>query len=117
MRRNVCLDAIDCLFQILCRRGFDEVRESSMRQTMLTFLLHGQHLHRYMASQRIQFQAVEYRPAEHIWKKDIQRNGGRPVLPDHVQSHLSTICNDALEAFIMREPEQYPPTVRIVVDD
>ena len=88
VRRDVGLDAIERLLEILGRARLDQIRERAVRQAVLPLLLDRQHLHRNVPRRRIELQVVEHRPAEHVGQEHVERDRGRQVLPRQRQRRL-----------------------------
>src|SRR5690606_27348232 len=70
-----------------------------------------------MAGPRIHLQAAEYRPAEHVRKKNVESDRGRLILAREFERMLPTVGHDDLEATVASEPHHDPRIVRIVLDD
>ena len=77
VRRDVGLDAIERVFEVLGRRRLDQVRKGAMGQPVLALLLDRQHLHRNVTRRRIELEVVEDGPSQHVGQEDVQRDGGR----------------------------------------
>ena len=80
VRRDVGLDAIEGVLEVLGRGRLDQVRERAVRQAVLPLLLDRQHLHRDVARRRIELQVVEHGPAQHVGQEHVERDRGRQVL-------------------------------------
>ena len=117
VRRDVGLDAIEGVLEVLGRRRLDQIGERPVRQPVLAFLLDRQDLHRNVARRRIELEVVEDRPSQHVRQEDVQGDGGRQILLGQRDRRLAAVGHDALESFVAGEAEQHPRVVRIVVDD
>ena len=80
VRRDVRLDAVERVLEVLGRRRLDQVGERAVRQPVLPLLLDRQHLHRDVPRRRIELQVVQHRPAQHVGQEHVQRDRGRQIL-------------------------------------
>ena len=116
-RRGELLEPVERDFQALRRRLLDEIRERTMRQTVLPLLFQGDDLHRYVTRYGIELELIEHRPAEHVGQEDVERDRGRLVLTGKRKRRRSAGTDDALETLVPRQTEQDARVVHVVLDD
>ena len=117
VRRDVVLDAIERLLEILGRRRLDQIRERAVRQAVLPLLFDRQHLHRNVPRRRIELQAVQHRPAEHVRQEHVERDRRRRYCLASESAACPRLATMPLEALVAGQPEQHARVVRVVVDD
>ena len=116
-RRGEVLDAVECGLQTLCGGRLDEVGERAVREAVLALLFQSDDLHRDVARARVELELVEHRPAEHVGKEDVERDGRGAELPGEGQALRALGGDDAFEAFVARKTQEDAGVVRVVLDD
>ena len=84
---------------------------------MLSLSVDRQHLNRNVARVRIELQAVQDRPAQHVRQEHVEDDCRHPVLPRQCQCRPAAVGHDAFEALVASQGKQHARVVRIVVGD
>ena len=111
------LDAFECGFHAIGRRGLDEIGEGAVGQTVDAAFVHAGDLHGNVARGRVEFELVEHRPAEHVGKVDVEDDRRGPELFGQGETQRALVGDDALESAVARQIQKDARIVRVVLDD
>ena len=84
---------------------------------MLTVFVERDDLHRNVPRQRIVLELAQHGPAQHVRQEDVERNRGRLELLGEFERLTATAGDQHLEALVVRQIDQHPRIMRIVLDD
>ena len=88
-----------------------------MAESLQALLLDTDDLHRNVARERVLLEVIQYCPAEHVRKKNIQHDSKRPELMGK-RAYVGSLRGDhALQSLLAYHAEQYLSKVRVVFDD
>ena len=110
-------DAGHRALQALGARRLGDEREGAAGQTVLAVLLQGDDLHGDVARGGALLELTEHRPAEHVGQEYVERDGGRVIVVGESQGVGSSGGGEHLEAVVMRQIDEHPGIVGIVLDD
>ena len=79
--------------------------ERPVRQTVLTFFLKRNDLHRNVAGRGIKLEVIEHRPAQHIGQENVEGDRGGQVLPREDKPLLAALGHNSLKSLVARQPQ------------
>ncbi len=116
-RLGIGLDPSKRLPEAIGRGRLGQEREGATGQPVLAIFVEGDDLHRNMAGRGILLELAQHRPAEHVGQKNIERDGGRPVLVRELERFGATHRDDHLEPLVVGEIDQNARIVGIILDN
>jgi len=83
----------------------------------MAVFIESENLHGNVPGGGVLLEMVENRPAQHVGKENVERNGGGMELPRQSKSLGASRGDQHFEAFVARQVAQHAGIVRIVFDD